>query len=105
MCYSQVRIVEGAHPRLVKNTIRDGHDCGVAIGSGSSAVLHGNTIGMHVKANVLIYGTKTYPTLLDNLIERSEQSGIYMYEASKRSPHLTHHHHPPPPPPPPGALG
>jgi hypothetical protein len=81
---ANVRLAEGCVARLEGNTIADGEDCGVAVCSGALAVLADNTInGVHKKAGVLIYGTRTAPTLLRNVIEGSEQAGVYMYAGAQ----------------------
>ena len=73
-----MRLAETGSVRLEKNTIQDGLDCGVAVCSGSTAVLADNIVKGNGKANAIIYGEHR-PTLLRNTIERSEQAGIYLY--------------------------
>ena len=74
-----IRLADGSTARLEQNVISDGKDSGVALCAGACSALVDNTIKGHSKANVLIYGGATRPTLLRNVIEGSAQAGVYMY--------------------------
>jgi len=79
---ANVRLSERSCTRLEDNTIRNGKDCGLAISSGCTSVVVGNDIRENVKANVLMWGAETKPTLVANKIHHGLQSGVYMYAAA-----------------------